>query len=152
MNTAPTRKELISVARGIPVVAVGTAVAATVLALTACESGSHGGKAEASTTTSSVATSTSAAGASTNPTQGRDNQLALQMLDAIVQCDFDTATAHFDSQMQQKLPRQALASAWTEYQQYLGSYQSHGDPQDVPRSDLTAVNIPLQMAQMPGQF
>jgi hypothetical protein len=60
--------------------------------------------------------------------------------------DFNSATAHFDRTMQQKLSAEAVASAWAEYQQQFGTYQSHRDPQDVPRGDFTVVNIPLKMA------
>ena len=37
-------------------------------------------------------------------------------------------------------------------QQQFGPYQSHGDPQDVQRGDITVVNVPLQMEREPGQF
>jgi hypothetical protein len=74
------------------------------------------------------------------------------MLDAIIRGDFATATAHFDSLMQQKLTPDELASSWATYQEAFGNYQSHGNPQDVPRGDLTVVNIPLQMARIPGEF
>ncbi len=112
-------------------------MAAASLALTACGSGSSG---------------TSSAGPSTTAAQGQYDQQAEQILDSIVRGDSNSATAHFDPTMQQKLTPQALTSAWTEYQQQFGTYQSHGDPQDVPRGDLTVVNIPLKMATMPGEF
>lgn len=120
-----------------------------VFALTACASGSHDGGSKVAKPTSSV-TSPSSGAASTNPSP-RD-QLAVQLLDAVVRGDFPAVTTHFDSNMQQKLTPEQLASAWTEYQQYLGNYQSHGDAQDVPRGHLTVVNIPLQMCREPGQF
>ncbi|MBV8862975.1 MAG: DUF3887 domain-containing protein [Mycobacterium sp.] len=143
MKTTVIRNKSTSATRGIA--ATAAAVAATFLALTACGSGSHGDQTNGSTTTPSTAPST-------NPVQRQDNQLALQMLDAIVRGDFAAATTHFDSLMQQKLTVSGLASAWKTYQEALGNYQSHGNPQDVARGSLTVVNIPLQMAQAPGQF
>jgi Protein of unknown function (DUF3887) len=140
MSTAST------VNRGFTV-ALGVSVAAALFALTACDSGSRGGNTAASTTTSSVARPASA-----SPTPNQDDKLALQMLDAIVRGDFATATAQFDSLMREKLTAEQLRSDWGTYQEALGNYQSHGDPQDVLRGDLTVVNIPLQMAREPGQF
>ncbi|MGB6209927.1 DUF3887 domain-containing protein [Mycobacterium sp.] len=145
---AAARKKLITANRGVVVVAASTALATAGIALAACHSGSHGTTAASTTSSGAAATSTAAA----KPAPARDDQLALKMLDAIVQGNFDCVTTHFDSLMRQKLTSQALASAWSEAQQVLGNYQSHGDPEDVPRGDLTVVNVPLHMAQMPGQF
>lgn len=89
---------------------------------------------------------------SANAAPDQNNRVALEIFDAIVRGDNSAATAHFDSQMQEKLSPQALGSAWKDYQQLLGAYQSHGDPEQVPRGDLTVVNVPLQMQQEPGQF
>jgi uncharacterized protein DUF3887 len=80
------------------------------------------------------------------------DQLALTTLTDIVQGNDSTVTAGFDPTMQQKLPAAALGQAWTAYQQQFGPYQSHGDPQDVMRGDITVVNVPLQMEREPGQF
>ena len=118
-------------------------VAAAALATTACGSGVNTGT---SSSTSSVAASSSTAA------RGQYDGQAQQILDSIARGDFNSATAHFDCTMQQKLSPEALASAWAEYQQQFGTYQSHGDPQDVPRADLTVVNIPLKMATLPGEF
>lgn len=130
MIASDNRKKLTTATQAI-------AVAAASFALTACGSGSNSGT---SSTTSGVAA------------QGQYDQQAQQILDSIVRGDSNSATAHFDPTMQQKLSPQALASAWAEYQQQFGAYQSDGDPQDVPRGDLTVVNIPLKMATMPGEF
>jgi len=127
-------------------------LAAAFLTLTACDLASQGGKGAVSTTTTRAATSTSAAAAPTSPAPGQDDNRALKMLDAIIRGDFASARTHFDRLMQQKLSCQKLSSAWADYQQTLGSYQSHGDPQDVSRGDFTVVNISLQMSQLPGQF
>jgi hypothetical protein len=89
---------------------------------------------------------------SSTAAQGRYDGQAQQILDSIVRGDFNSATAHFDRTMQQRLSPEALASAWAQYQHQFGAYQSHGDPQDVPRADLTVVNIPLKMATLPGEF
>lgn len=92
-------------------------------------------------------TATHLATAATTP-----DQLALATLDNIVQGDDTAATARFDPTMQSALPAAALGQAWTTYQQTLGAYQSHGDPQDLQRGDLTVVSVPLQMEHEPGQF
>jgi hypothetical protein len=80
------------------------------------------------------------------------DQVALATLDNIVQGDNAAASAPFDQTMHAMLPVQALGQAWTTYQQQFGGYQSHGDPEDIQRGDLTVVNVPLQMARQPGQF
>jgi hypothetical protein len=123
---------------------LAVALAATCLALSSCGSGSTGGT-SSSTTSSTPASSTTAA-------QGKYDEQAVQTLEAIVRRDFDSATAHFDSTMQEKLPPKTLATAWDQYQQQFGTYGSHGAPQDVQRGDITVVNIPLTMAKMPGEF
>jgi hypothetical protein len=110
--------------------------------LTACH-GSHG---------NTAASSTSATAASPTAAPSQDDQLALQVLDAVVRGDFDAATARFDPYMKGKLPPPDLSAAWTTYQEAFGKYQSHGGPQDVPLGDLTVVNIPLQMERQPGEF
>jgi Protein of unknown function (DUF3887) len=132
--TSDNRKKLTSVAQAV-------AVAATSLALTACGSGANSGT-----------TSSSSAASSPSVAQAQYGEDALHILDYVVKGDFDSATAIFDSTMQEKLTPQALGSAWDEYQQQFGKYESHGDPQDVPRGDLNVVNIPLTMATMPGEF
>lgn len=132
-----------------PAAAAGTVLAAVALTLTACGSDSHDEKAAASTT---AASATSTAATSTSAAADQDDQLALQLLDYIVTGDFSAVTEHFDSQMKQKLSAQDLESAWNTYQREFGSYQSHGDPQDVVRDKLTVVNIPLQMANESGEF
>jgi uncharacterized protein DUF3887 len=118
------------------------AVAATLLALTACGSGSDGAN----------TTAPSSAEASTTVAKEQFDQDALHILDYITKGDFDSATAIFDDEMQERLTPQSLSSAWEQYQQEFGAYQSHGDPQDVSRGDLTVVNVPLAMATMPGEF
>jgi Protein of unknown function (DUF3887) len=134
------RRKLITSARGAAVV---TALGATVFMLTACQ-GKQGGN--------TTASPSSAAAASTTPTPSQDDQFALQILDAIIRGDFQTATARFDGQMKQKLTPEDLSSSWTTYQEAFGKYQSHGAPQDVPLGELTVVNTPLQMERQPGEF
>jgi hypothetical protein len=80
------------------------------------------------------------------------DQIALTTLDAIVQGDYPAVTAQFDPTMQKVLPVKVLGQAWTKFQQSLGAYQSHGDPQDSQRGELTVVNVPLQMEHKPGRF
>ncbi len=99
--------------------------------------------------------SASAWGGADTPTAsaaGSPDQLALATLDQIAQGDNAAATAYFDQTMADMLSAPALGQAWITYQQLLGTYQSHGDPQDVQRGELTVVNVPLQMEHAPGQF
>ncbi|ETW22414.1 DUF3887 domain-containing protein [Mycobacterium gastri] len=158
MDTHRNHKSLGTVALR-PVVVRCAALAAAIAVLAACSSNSQSGK--ASTTTPSAATSTASTGsaASTSPTAkattvqpGQYDQLALPILDAIIRGDFTAATANFDNQMRQTVPPDKLQSAWADYQATFGKYQSHGDPKQVPLGDLTVVNIPLTMEQMPGEF
>ncbi|MBC2644550.1 MULTISPECIES: DUF3887 domain-containing protein [unclassified Rhodococcus (in: high G+C Gram-positive bacteria)] len=81
-----------------------------------------------------------------------DDQLALETLDAIVQGDFESATARFDDVLHQNLPADMLESSWSTYQEQFGSYQSHADPQDTARGQITVVSVPLQMEYAPGEF
>ncbi|MEZ0051784.1 hypothetical protein ABIA30_002792 [Mycobacterium sp. MAA66] len=77
---------------------------------------------------------------------------AAQLLDAVVAGNYAAVTADFDPTMRKRLTPQALGSAWTTYQEVFGLYQSHDDPQQVPRGDLTVVSVPLDMAKQPGEF
>jgi hypothetical protein len=124
--------------------APAVAVAATFLALTACGSGTDSGTASSTAGSSSAASSTVA--------KEQFDQDALSILDYVVKGDFASATALFDETMQQQLTPEALGSAWDQYQQQFGKYESHGEPQDVARGSLTVVNVPLKMATMPGEF
>lgn len=102
-----------------------------------------------------LAMSTSACGGADTPpasTAGSPDELALATLDQIVQGDNAAATAHFDQTMAGMLSAPALGQSWITYQQLLGTYQSHGDPQDVQRGELTVVNVPLKMEHAPGEF
>jgi hypothetical protein len=74
------------------------------------------------------------------------------MIDAISRGDFGAATVDFDSELKQKLPASELSTKWASYQQELGTYQSHGDPQQVKKGDETVVEVPLKMQKAPGQF
>jgi hypothetical protein len=145
MKTAPTRVESISAALAV------TVTAATLLALTACQSG-RGGNTASPTTAPSPGASAPAAAAPTSPAPGQGDKRALQMLNQIIQGEFAAVRTDFDSAMQERLSCEKLSSAWAAYQQTFGSYQSHEDPQDVSRGDLTVVNVPLHMALTPGQL
>jgi hypothetical protein len=74
-------------------------LAATALSLTACGSDKHGGNASQPTVPSSSASSSTAG--STNPASDQYNQLALQILDAVVRGDNAGATAHFDADLKE---------------------------------------------------
>jgi uncharacterized protein DUF3887 len=80
------------------------------------------------------------------------DEVAQATLDHIVDGDFVAAAAPFDPTLKKKLTVATLTEAWSAYQQLLGQYQSHDDPEDTQRAPLTVVNIPLQLAQQPGQF
>ena len=136
--------------RNKSIASIATVLAATVLSLAACGSNNHGGNAAQPTAPSSSASSSTAG--STKPAEDQYNQLALQILDAVVRGDDATATAHFDTDLKEKLPPDKVAASWAAYQQTFGNYQSHGGPQQVPLGDLTVVNVPLQMSQQPGEF
>ena len=135
MITSDNRK------RYAPVVAVTV----TLLALTGCGSGTDGATSSNTAASSSVEPSTTVA-------KEQLDQDALHILDYVTQGDFDSATAIFDEKLQESLTPQAMSATWDQYQRQFGPYQSHGDPQDVPRGDLTVVNVPLAMATMPGEF
>jgi hypothetical protein len=147
MTIAQPRKPIGAAGRA----AVATTLVATVLALAACQ-GSQSGKPASSASSSAAASSSAVASSSAAAAPSQDDPLALQILDAIVRGDFQTATAGFDSQMKQKLTPQDLSSSWATYQEAFGKYQSHGGPQDVALGALTVVNIPLQMQTHPGEF
>jgi hypothetical protein len=79
------------------------------------------------------------------------DRLALDELDKIVN-GADGVTAGFDPTMQQHLSAEGVAANWEAYQGQFGDYQSHGDPEDLTRGEITVVNVPLEMARVPGQF
>ncbi|MHA3023007.1 DUF3887 domain-containing protein [Mycobacterium sp. BMJ-28] len=80
------------------------------------------------------------------------DQVALTTLDEIIRGDYPAAAAEFNPTMQKMLPVKALQESWDVYQRTFGAFQSHGDPESIPRDNLTIVNVPLQMQQRPGQF
>lgn len=93
-----------------------------------------------------------ALGAAPAATAATPDEVALATLDNIVQGDDAAASAPFDNTIRPMLSAKSLGQAWATYQQQFGAYQSHGDPADIQRGDLTVVNVPLQMARQPGQF
>ncbi|MFD7257993.1 DUF3887 domain-containing protein [Streptomyces sp. NPDC059874] len=86
------------------------------------------------------------------PAQTQYDRIATQTLDDIVNGNFTAAAAHFDTTLRKLLPPDALAGAWETYQNKFGSYQSHGDPNDVAFGEFTVVNVPLSMERRPGEF
>lgn len=78
--------------------------------------------------------------------------VAMTTIDDIAAGNYAAVTARFDPELQKRLSPKALQQVWDGYQRTFGAYQSHGDPEDTPRGDLTVVNIPLQMDRKPGQF
>ncbi|QNJ95223.1 DUF3887 domain-containing protein [Mycolicibacterium fluoranthenivorans] len=101
-----------------------------------------------------VLTLLAGAGITAPPAMAADtpDQVALATLDEIVRGDYPAAAAEFNPTMQKLLPAKALQESWDIYQKTFGVFQSHGDPEAIPRDNLTIVNVPLQMAQRPGQF
>jgi Protein of unknown function (DUF3887) len=127
------------------------ALAVTPVGATACQDNITR-TSPASSATSTLAAPSPAGPAPSSAAPGRDDQLALQILDAVVREDFVAATTAFDATMKQQLSPSGLGSAWTTYQLEFGKYQSHGNPQDVLLGELTVVNVPLQMQNMLGEF
>ena len=80
------------------------------------------------------------------------DEVGLAALDEIVRGDYAAATARFDPSLQKKLSVTSLQQGWAAFQRFLGSYQSHGDPELTQRDDLTVVNLPLRLEREPGQF
>jgi hypothetical protein len=133
-----------------PAVIAATAMALT-LSIAGCGTSENPtSPSQTSSAESTASTPTRSPGPAGAPSP--EDRLGLETLDAIVQGDFPGAAARFDTTMQQQLPPEGLEAAWTTYQQQFGSYQSHGDPEDVAVGDLTVVNVPLQMEREPGQF
>lgn len=80
------------------------------------------------------------------------DQVALTTLDEIVRGDYPAASAQFNPTLQKLLPTTALQESWDMYQRTFGAFQSHGEPETIPRDNVTIVNVPLQMQMRPGQF
>lgn len=88
---------------------------------------------------------------SSAPGPGHADQLALTELTNLT-TNNPAATTDFSPAMAQTLPAPALAQQWARYQNLLGNYQTHGQPQDLTQGELTVVNLPLNMARTPGQL
>ncbi|HET9254750.1 MAG TPA: DUF3887 domain-containing protein [Pseudonocardiaceae bacterium] len=84
--------------------------------------------------------------------QGGYGQRAVEELSNIVSGNDAAVIGDLDPDMHQLLSADALAQYWTAFQQKFGTYQSHGQPDVIPRGELTVVNVPLNMARQPGQF
>jgi hypothetical protein len=76
---------------------------------------------------------------------------ALQIVSDLSTGDFTDVEAQFDPTMSAALPQDALAQAWTTYQQMLGTFQSAGQPTSVMLGALTVEQVPVQLAQGPGE-
>ena len=97
-----------------------------------------------------AALSLSACGGAAPPPNHAD-QVALTALNNLT-TDPAAATAAFTPAMVQIAPAATLDQDWKRYQQLLGNYQSHGQPQDLPQGAMTVVNLPLSMSHAPGQL
>jgi Protein of unknown function (DUF3887) len=149
----PPRRRLTNLQRGLVALGIFGILVLLVFGVRAGLNNSNDSSSAHSSQTA-VPSTTSSFSAPATTTGGINNQdtLALDILDEIVRGDYAAATTSFDAQMHQKVSTQLLADSWKSYQQTLGAYESHGDPQQVPHGDLTIVNVPLQMQQEPGQF
>ena len=98
-----------------------------------------------------AALSLSACGTAAAPGPSPADQVALTALTNLTTHPA-AATTGFTPAMTQIVPAAALAQDWTRYQQLLGTYQSHGQPQDLPQGTMTVVNLPLSMSHTPGQL
>jgi hypothetical protein len=130
-------------------VALAASATITVFALAACDSCDD---CDGSRPSQSVNSSVQATAPPTSAAPENHDKHALRMLNQIIQGEFSAVRTDFDDVMRQKLSVDKLSSGWDAYQQSLGTYQSHGDPEDVQRGDFTVVNVPLQMSQSAGQF
>ncbi|GAX56614.1 DUF3887 domain-containing protein [Streptomyces olivochromogenes] len=90
----------------------------------------------------------------TAPSPPPYKQLALKTLDQVVKGNFVAVSARFDESIRQEGNPAVLANAWKEYQDQLGfgRYQSHREPRQVVSGDRTVVDIPLRMAEQPGDL
>lgn len=90
----------------------------------------------------------------TAPSPPPYKQLALKTLEQVVKGNFVAVSARFDESIRQDGNPAVLANAWKQYQDQLGfgRYQSHGEPRQVVSGDRTVVDIPLRMAEQPGDF
>jgi hypothetical protein len=86
------------------------------------------------------------------PGPGRYDQLAIADLTDIAAGNDGPVEAGLAPAMARQLRAPALAQAWQSYQQLFGSYQSHGQPQDIAYNNFAVVNVPLTMTKQPGQF
>jgi hypothetical protein len=131
---------------------VAAVSAAILILLTGCDHNVGPGTAPVSTSATNPGAAAPSSPASAPRTPDQDDTLALQLLNNIIQGEFSTVRDHFDATMKDKLSCEKLSTGWSDYQQMFGNYESHGDPQNVTRGDLTVVNVPLQMASKPGEF
>lgn len=86
------------------------------------------------------------------PAPSHADQLAVAVVDNLAGSNVAAATTDFSPAMAQMLPAANLTQKWKHYQEVLGDYRSHGQPQDIAQGPLTVVNVPLSMAQKPGQL
>jgi hypothetical protein len=86
------------------------------------------------------------------PEPGHADRLAVAVLNNLVVNKAEAAIADFTPAMARTLPAANLSQKWKRYQEVLGDYRSHGQPQDVAQGPLTVVNLPLAMAQKPGHL
>ena len=106
----------------------------------------------ASLTAVALAAALSLTGCGNAAPSGHADQLAVAVVDHLASSDVAGATTDFSPAMAKMLPAADLTQKWKHYQQVLGDYRAHGQPQAVAQGPLTVVNVPLSMAQKPGQL
>ena len=91
------------------------------------------------------------AGRAAAGTGGSFDARAEQVVTDLNAGDFSDVAAEFDATMSSQLTADDLALAWKTYQDLLGSFQSAGQPTSVMRGDITVEQVPVQLAQSPGE-
>lgn len=76
---------------------------------------------------------------------------AIQVVADLAAGDFADVAAQFDPVVSAQLSAAGLAGAWSDYQALLGAFQSAGQPTSVMLQGLTVEQVPVQLAQGPGE-
>lgn len=79
-------------------------------------------------------------------------QPALDTLAEVVRGDFTAVSARFAPQLRSQASPEVLAKSWKAYEGAFGGYVSHGEPRQTETASGTVVNVPLRMADRPGEF
>ena len=77
---------------------------------------------------------------------------ASQVVAEITSGQFAAVRARFDPTMTAQLSEDQLADAWRTFQELLGDFQSAAPPTSVMRGDLTVEQVPVRLANGPGEI